>query len=1450
MSDNPKTKEMIRRYLLLVCFAWCAMLAFAANDWENETVFAVNKEQAHATRIPYPTEAALQNDAEFYNTPWVQPSSTNYQLLNGDWKFTLVEEPSQRSTTFFGLTFDDSSWATIPVPSNWEMHGYDKPIYANVEYPHANNPPYIQRRSGYSGYGVNPVGSYRRWFTLPNDWNGKRVFLHFDGIYSAAYVWVNGEQVGYTQGANNDHEFDITNYVRQGENLLAVQVFRWCDGSYLECQDMFRMSGIFRDVYLVATPQVFVRDHYITADLNDDYSSGTINIDAWVNNRGTSSAGCQLDVKLLNPDGSLCYQFPTRTLNALASNGEQQITLQTTLSNLQAWTAETPNLYTVLFSLKDASGNETEAFATKYGFRKIEVKNSLVYINGKRVVFKGVNRHDTDPLRGRAVQMESMLQDVKMMKQNNINTIRTSHYPNQPKMYAMFDYFGLYTMDEADLECHANQSISNKTSWIPAYVDRIERMVLRDRNHPSVIFWSLGNESGNGSNFQSCYDKAKELDDRLVHYEGGWDYSDLTSNMYPNIATLQGNDDSSDTRPHIVCEYAHAMGNAIGNLQEYWDLMEESKRIIGGCIWDWVDQSIYNPTEILAGTYHGRLHTGYDFPGPHQGNFCSNGILTADRAETPKLAEVKKVYQHIAMTNFSAANKSVKIKNKYRFINLNKFNVVWQVMEDGVQVEQGTITNFDLNPLETKTLSIPYTTAVSGEKEYLLKINFALKEAEPWAEAGHVLAADQFALNERPAFVPLSMLAGEGELNVNESGDFLTIEGNDFSIKFNTTSAKLVSLTYGGVEMIHEQNGPLYYNYRYIENDKSVSTSNYISGHTFAWRQENGNVVVTENHTFSATASGSYQLIYTIAPSGVVDVDASFTTASTELRRKGINFSLAPDFENVKYYGRGPLENMSDRKTGSFFGVYQTTVSAMLEHYMKPQTCGSREDIRYVEFTDDSGKGLRIETEGQVSFSALHYTNEQLYSAQHEWELTPLSQTVVHLDYMQRGIGNASCGNAGTLDKYMVPSGTSSYKLRLMPTNFVLPNIEGTYDESRYLTAIETTNLEENLNYTVNAHPMKNWVTLPSVKVVQGETTEITFQLAGSSAIANNFVAVYFDNNDDDQFAPSERVAMFNPAQTSGMNFTLPIAADQEIGTYRLRLFTNDLSQVSELDNQILNGPTTNGVIYDAFVRVVAPKPPVEYCTPTGTLHSNGKTFVKNITTTGARKDLTYQTTTCPSTVYTLIEDEIEVNQGSSFTLNLEANNLGEYSTSTVRQDLRYCYAAIFLDKNVDGEFTQEDLLYVIGDRKPSHNVGGNYDVLDISKTIDVDWDFPVGVSRLRVVYSNAWFTGAVYEKVCSGIDQGVVYDLQLRVFDPTVATEIPTTPEVLVYPNPFNEMFVCQGVEGATVQVLNLSGEVLQTILAKSNTQTIPANDLPSGIYLLRVRKANSVSVVKLVKE
>ena len=536
--------------------------------WEDETMFAENKEKGHATYTPYVSEKEMMADREFYATPWVYTKSKSVELLNGDWYFN-----------FKG--FND----------------------------------------GGKNYGINPVGSYVRFFDLPENWDGKRTFIQFGGIYSAAFVYLNGEYVGYTQGANNVAEFDITKLLREKDNKLAVQVFRWSDGSYLECQDMFRMSGIFRDVFIYSTPLVSVRDHYITSELTPEsgYKDGKMNVELTLDNRDGMTGDKDIVVRLSDPFGKTVAE-ETLSVSFTGKKRTDKLNVSFNLKDLLLWTAETPDLYTVSVIQRNG-GKDEMAFSTKYGFRDIEIKGSLVYINGKRVFFKGVNRHDTHPLYGRAVTTESMLEDVLLMKRNNINTIRTSHYPNAAKMYAMFDYYGLYTMDEADLEDHANQSISDMPSWIPAFVDRIDRMVLRDRNHPSVIFWSLGNECGGGNNFQACYDAAKRLDSRPVHHEstrdgkeyGGNRFSDLYSKMYPGMDWMDKYVNSFD-KPMFICEYAHAMGNAIGNLKEYWESIESSSTTIGGAIWDWVDQAIYEPKDILNGTYEGRLHTGYDFP--------------------------------------------------------------------------------------------------------------------------------------------------------------------------------------------------------------------------------------------------------------------------------------------------------------------------------------------------------------------------------------------------------------------------------------------------------------------------------------------------------------------------------------------------------------------------------------------------------------------------------------------------------------------------------------------------------------------------------------------------------------------------------------------------------------------------------------------------------------------
>ena len=1015
--------------------------------WEDETVFAINKEVGVATYMPYATEADMLADAAYYATPWTEPVNKQYMTLNGTWKFNFVPEPSQRPLDFFKEGYDVSKWDEIPVPSNWEMHGYDRPIYCNVEYPHSNTPPFIKARPGFNdggkNYGINPVGSYVRTFSVPADWNEQRTILHFGGIYSAANVWLNGEYVGYSQGANNVAEFDITKFLKKGkENTLAVEVFRWSDGSYLECQDMFRMSGIFRDVYVYNVPTVSVRDHYITSKLSADYKNATMQVEMRFDPiQGHHNDKKNITVKVFDPKGELVASKDVVYGLFDAGFTRYRAAVEFDLQNILAWTAETPNLYTVRIIQKDAAGKEEMAFSTKYGFRNIKIENSIVYINGKRVFFKGVNRHDSHPLYGRAVTTESMLEDVLLMKRNNINTIRTSHYPNAARMYAMFDYYGLYCCDEADLEDHANQTISDRESWIPSFVDRIDRMVLRDRNHPSVVMWSLGNEAGAGKNFKDCYEAAAALDSRPIHYEGtridkpygGSKYSDFYSKMYPGMDWMEQHTSNLD-KPMFICEYAHAMGNAIGNLTEYWEAIENSNSTIGGCIWDWVDQAIYEPKEIKKGIY--RLRTGYDFPGPHQGNFCSNGIIPATRHESAKLKEVKAAHEFIAFELLSVDEKKntieVKLTNKYNFTCLSAFNLVCDVMKNGTVVATKTtaLPAAAEGKAGTLTIKLPKVKLAKAKKagdEVLVTLRVVHAADQVFAAAGHEVATQQYELVKR---APLAALKSKGTFDngINQNGRYIL--GNDkVRAIFDSQTGVMTNLSFGGREIIMDKLGFVYDNHRWIENDKFHNTNNGLDATAkFNVEEKNGLIVVTTSRDGSLCRT---DITYTLYPQGVLDVDATFTPKHGELRRAGLVCAIDSTLKQVDYYALGPWENYSDRKAGALAGRYSTKIGEMHERYVKPQSTGQREELRELVLTDASGFGIKIETEGNVSFSALPWTDADLMNTNHMWELQARPYTVLHFDAYHRGVGNASCGGVDTINKYKVPNKKMNYKLRI-----------------------------------------------------------------------------------------------------------------------------------------------------------------------------------------------------------------------------------------------------------------------------------------------------------------------------------------------------------------------------------------------------------------------------------
>ena len=1016
--------------------------------WEDETIFAENKEPAVATYMPYESEQAMLADKAYYKTPWTTPVNNRYLSLNGTWRFHFVSEPSQRPMDFWKEGYDVSAWDTIPVPSNWEMQGYDRPIYANVEYPHSNTPPYIKARPGFNdggaNYGINPVGSYVRTFQVPDNWDGRRTLIHFGGIYSAAFVWLNGQYVGYTQGANNVAEFDLTDFLHKGENTLAVQVFRWSDGSYLECQDMFRMSGIFRDVYLYNVPQLSIRDHYFTTELRNNYQEATLNIALTFGSKGEPQEGKKtVEVSLYHPNGTLMDKATVEPV--FYRHGTTECGMKFNLKQPKLWSAETPNLYTVHVVQKDEMGNEEMAFSDKVGFRSVEIRNSLVYINGKRVFFKGTNRHDTDPVYGRAVRTESMLRDVLLMKQNNINTVRTSHYPNAARMYAMFDYYGIYCVDEADLEDHANQSISDRKSWIPAFEDRIERMVMRDRNRASVIMWSLGNEAGNGENFGPCYNKAKSLDSRPVHYEGtrsngnygGGRFSDFYSKMYPGMAWMNQNTSNLD-KPMFICEYAHAMGNAIGNLKEYWDIIEGSNSCIGGCIWDWVDQAIYEPREIKQGVY--RLRTGYDFPGPHQGNFCSNGIIPATREESPKLAEVKAAHQFVKFelkqVNPAKNLAVVLLRNTYNFHDLSQYELVYDVVLNGrvAATKRLDLPAIAAGEQQEISLKLPKANLQKNSakgNEVLLNLRVVYKKDQTFCKAGHSVAQAQFTLSERKA---LPAIAGKGD---NKWGQTLAMHetrlfNSNMAICIDNATGQLQSLAFNGKNVVANREGFIYDNHRWIENDRFTNTDNGLTGNaTVQVTEENGLTVIKTRRDGTICAT---EVDYILYPQGMVDIVARFNPKNGEVRRAGLVCAIDSTYDQVDYYAYGPMENYCDRKDGATIGRYHTTVDEMLVHYAKPQSTGGREGLRELILRNKQGEGVKIETEGQVAFSALRYTDADLMNCNHIWELTKRPYTVLHLDAWTRGVGNASCGqDVNTLPQYRVPQQTLTYKLRISP---------------------------------------------------------------------------------------------------------------------------------------------------------------------------------------------------------------------------------------------------------------------------------------------------------------------------------------------------------------------------------------------------------------------------------
>lgn len=1047
---------------------------------ENEKVFEHWKQKAHATFIPYSSTAMMQKD-DCYKYPWLKPKHADVLSLNGDWKFHYTADRSKGrpgKDDFYADNADVSGWDNIRVPLNWEMAGYDVPVYNNVGYPFHNNPPFIKAFD--DNFDKNPVGSYRRNFTLPENWkDGRRVFIHFDGACSAIVVWVNGQYAGYSQGANTDAEFDVTNYVRKGENNVSVRVYRWSDGSYLEGQDMWHLAGIHRDVYLVSTPRTFVFDHYITSSLNaaSKYTEGLLDVALTVNNALCDKVTKNLEVELLDANNKLVARQNVQAVMTAKDSHKTFNVKMEGLKGLTPWSSENPYLYTVVVRQKQGDKEEM-VFSTKYGFRSVEQRGNLIYVNGERVFFKGVNTQDIHPLLGHAIDTETMLKDVMLMKQANVNTVRTSHYPRQPRMYAMFDYYGLYCMDEADVECHNNQSLSDTPSWENAYVDRTERMVLRDRNHPSVVFWSLGNESGGGQNFQATYDCVKRLlpgRDNFVHYEGynhGEKYSDFGSDMYPRVEKVIKQSSGLHGKPYFICEYAHAMGQAVGNLQEYWDVIEKSTGIAGGCIWDWVDQGIYDTRRIkenkpLIDSKTG-LHyytSGYDYTRMNrgdngfQGDFMSNGIITPGREWTAKLEEVKYVYRDADFVGFK--NHKLTLKNKSAFTDLtDAYTLTYRILADGKEVEKGAAAVPSCKPGATCEVDIPYTTAVSADKEYVMELSLNLKNNASWAKKGYSMVATQFKLGADaavasvpvadPTFVeqPHGTLPVIGKLKGKLKIEGRKVVGKNFAISF-AENGTIANWTFNGKQIVMPEAGPDFNGFRRIANDNislgatggvaenENKEEGAISGqkHLVKAPTKQGKNVVVE--TTVGNGKDTHAIVYTIYPNGVVDMKVTFENSSVDTRRVGITMQFAPGMENVEYYAKGPWSNYIDRQRSQMLGRYSTTVDGMFEEQSAPQTMGDRQGLRNLKLSGN-GTSLDITVEGKLAFSLSHVDDQQFnydvfYGGKHPYDLTRSPQVFAHFDSWQRGIGNHSCGGDSCLPQYQAPTGKHVVTMRFAP---------------------------------------------------------------------------------------------------------------------------------------------------------------------------------------------------------------------------------------------------------------------------------------------------------------------------------------------------------------------------------------------------------------------------------
>lgn len=1042
--------------ILLCVFASGIKAQQLPTELQTPEIVSVNRMPMRSSAFAYENRSLAEKREK--------EKSAFFQSLNGTWKFNWVKDPGKRPQDFFKIGYDDNKWDNFKVPANWETNGYGLPIYVNQPYEFAGrkhtgknlNPPFDIPADN------NPVGSYRKKFNIPSNWNGKQVFIHLGAVKSAFFIWINGVKVGYSEDSKLAAEFDITKYVKPGENLVALQVYRWSDASYLECQDMWRLSGIERDVYLYATPKLDIRDFKTIAALDHDYKNGLLSvstevsnyrIDHHTNHSKPDTFSVALDLRDAN--GKSVYQDQTKGIKTVLGNFHTLLSFTTQIDNVAAWTAETPNLYTLFISLTDAKGQLIEVIPQRIGFRTVEIRNNNLLVNGKRIFIKGVNRHEHNAIQGHTLTHDDMRKDMEMMKKLNVNAVRHSHYPPDPYWMELCDEYGLYVVDEANIESHGryydlDYTLGNDKQWRIPHLERIKRMYERDKNHASIITWSLGNEAGNGVNFYEGYEWLKANDGRPVQYERAEnDYNtDMIVPQYPHPLDLTAYADSKPNRPLIMSEYAHIMGNSLGNFKDYWEVIESKPNLQGGFIWEWIDQSldtVKNGKRIMA--------YGGDFPltGPvnedfSDNNFCVKGVVTAYRKMTPMAVEVKKVYQYIK-TAYN--DHTISVNNSYFFKSLDNVALYWELQENGKTIESGNINTLHIEPRNTKDFHLPIKTKAKAGSEYFLNVYYKLIKDEPFIDAGFIISSDQFIWNGKPK--THQDINSSGTLILVNNGKTAAIKGKDFSIAFDMEKGTLTGYTINGENYLQE--GPLPGFWRApTDNDIGAGFNSSLRMWRNAYqdagnatadikKQNEGSYLVTFKKSI-VNGDAAVNQTYLVNADGSIKVGMQFNSVKGKyplLLRIGTDLVLNKNLNQITFYGRGPGENYWDRKTASFIGLYKQNINEQYFSYARPQESGNKTEVRWLTMTNGRGKGLRFEmADTLLSFSALPYSMNDLdpemeKKQYHSGELIKRDHVFMHVDLQQTGLQGIDSWGSMPLKQYRIPFSNHEFNYWIVP---------------------------------------------------------------------------------------------------------------------------------------------------------------------------------------------------------------------------------------------------------------------------------------------------------------------------------------------------------------------------------------------------------------------------------